>query len=281
MNIAKRSIAIMTMCSVFMLTATAYSKEKTANFSDVYETSGYAEEVTVLTDSGIIQGNDNGNFRPQDEITRAEFAAVLCRAMGVEDEAKTVDMKTQNYFTDVPSEHWASGYINAAYDFGAINGVGSELFMPESPVTNEQVIKMLVASWGYALEAESLGGYPDGYMEIAHRYGVLDAISFNYGNASKRWVVSLFVYGVIEKLPVSESAEKKPAPPISPQGNPNVEKKEPLSEYNGKLPDDPISILKRVTAQSAKYEETAFIFMSTEISSLPFSIVENSFFVNR
>jgi hypothetical protein len=147
------------------------AKDNKDDFSDVDEKSGYAEEVIALTDSGIIQGDDNGDFRPEDEITRAEFAAVLCRAIGIEDEANTKLIKNKNYFTDVPSEHWAAGYINAAYDFGAINGVGAGIFMPESPVTNEQVIKMLIAAWGYTLEAEALGGYPNGYMEVAHNKG--------------------------------------------------------------------------------------------------------------
>jgi hypothetical protein len=219
-----------------------------SRFSDVDVSSGYAAEITALSDSGIIQGAANGQFRPNDEITRAEFAAVLCRAIGAEEKAESAGVANKNYFTDVPADYWAAGYINTAYEYGAINGIGNGEFAPQSPVTNEQAIKMLIAAWGYTGEAEELGGYPNGYMEVAYRNGVLDTVSFNYGNASKRWVVSMFVYGVLEKFPVSQSAVAENSPPIKPQSSvtPVEIKKEKLSE-NTVI--DPVAALKKNNAE--------------------------------
>lgn len=153
-------------------------------------------EMSILNENGIIVGYPDGNLHEDDEITRAEFAAVLCRAMGYENETENDDLKQKNYFPDVTAEHWAAGYVNFAYENGAISGFPDGNFYPEEKVTNEQVIKMLIGEWGYSDEAEKNGGYPNGYMKVAKEHGVLDTIKFNYKNASKRWVASVFVYTV-------------------------------------------------------------------------------------
>ena len=152
--------------------------------------------MSILNENGIIVGYPDGNLHEDDEITRAEFAAVLCRAMGYENETENDDLKQKNYFPDVTAEHWAAGYVNFAYENGAISGFPDGNFYPEEKVTNEQVIKMLIGEWGYSDEAEKNGGYPNGYMKVAKEHGVLDTIKFNYKNASKRWVASVFVYTV-------------------------------------------------------------------------------------
>ena len=154
-------------------------------------------EMNILNKNAIIVGDPDGNLRENDEITRAEFAAVLCRAMGCENETENDDLKQKNYFPDVPAEHWASGYINFAYESGAINGFTDGKFYPEEKVTNEQAVKMLIGAWGYGDEAEKSGGYPDGYLKIAKENGIFNAIEFDNKSASKRWVASVFVYGVL------------------------------------------------------------------------------------
>lgn len=79
-------------------------------------------EIGILNQNGIIVGDPDGDLREGDEITRAEFAAVLCRAMGCENETENDDLKQKIYFPDVPAEHWAAGYVNFAYENGAISG---------------------------------------------------------------------------------------------------------------------------------------------------------------
>ena len=215
------------------------------------DTGSLNNEMQALKDNGIIIGDPDGDFRPDDELTRAEFAAILCRAMGVEKIAKSPEMAGKGYFTDVSGSHWAAGHINTAADYGAINGFGDGTFRPETTVTNEQVVKMLVAAWGYAGEAEKLGEYPNGYMEVAAEYGVTDTVAFNYGVASKRWVAGAFVYGALT-MPVHETAALEIPFDFDPirDGAARPENTEYI--------DDPVSILKRITPESAKYERKVF-----------------------
>jgi|GEM_PF-2345490 len=209
------------------------------------------DEMKLLQENGIIKGDENGDLRPDDELTRAEFATILCRAIGIEDIARSAAMTEKAYFSDVAATHWAAGYINAAVEHKAINGFEDGTFRPGLSVTNEQVIKMLIAAWGYGEEAEKLGGYPNGYMEIAKRFGVTDAVLFNYGVASKRWVACSFTYGALA-MPVAEDYTVDIPVQIE-----HAKVKEPRPENTGYVVDT-VSILKRVTPQSAKYERTLF-----------------------
>jgi uncharacterized protein YvpB len=118
-------------------------------------------EVNFLIDQGIINGYEDGTFRPRNEITRAEFTAMLCRAMKEENSAKS--LTGQSEFSDVKSSNWASGYIQWAKNNGIINGVGDGRFDPQGNATYEQTVKMIVLAMGYEERlAESKGGYPRG-----------------------------------------------------------------------------------------------------------------------
>jgi hypothetical protein len=210
-----------------------------------------SDEIKFLQENGIIKGDPNGDLRPDDELSRAEFAAILCRAIGIEELAQSAAMAEKNYFSDVPASHWAAGYINAAVEYKAINGFADGTFRPGLSVTNEQVVKMLVAAWGYGEEAEELGGYPNGYMEIAQRFGVTEAVLFNYGVASKRWVACSFTYGALA-MPAAENCTVETTVKIE-----QAEERVLRPENTGYIAD-PASILKKVTPQSAKYERKLF-----------------------
>lgn len=207
-------------------------------------------EMGVLNENGIIVGDPDGDMREGDEITRAEFAAVLCRAMGCENETENDDLKQKNYFPDVPAEHWAAGYVNFAYENGAISGFPDGNFYPEEKVTNEQVIKMLIGAWGYGDEAEKNGGYPNGYVKVAKEHGVLDTIEFNYKNASKRWVASVFVYGVLS-MPTENPKVKQPI-------KTEIISVEQPREENDNYVEHPEEILRNVSKESSFYERTTF-----------------------
>lgn len=207
-------------------------------------------EINVLNQNGIIVGDPDGSLHESDGITRDEFAAVLCRAMGCETEAQAADIKQKCYFPDVTLDHWAAGYVNFAYENKAISGFPDGNFYPEQPVTNEQVIKMLIAAWGYTDEAEANGGYPNGYMKVAKEHGILDTIEFNYANASKRWVASIFVYGVLSMEPENEKIKQPVKTQLFTVDTPR--------EENDTYVERPEEVLKNVSKESSIYERTLF-----------------------
>ncbi|MBR4966599.1 MAG: S-layer homology domain-containing protein [Bacteroidaceae bacterium] len=163
---------VIALVCVFALTLTTVAFG--ATYSDVTEDSAYYEAVETLNKLGIITGYEDGTFKPEDGVTRAEMAALIARIQGYGETAKGA---ANTGFTDVPSSHWASGYIANAAGMGIINGYGDGTFGPEDPVLYEQAVKMVMATLGYTPYAEKNGGYPTGYLAAAQRYSVSLAVA--------------------------------------------------------------------------------------------------------
>ncbi len=165
-------------------------------FSDVEKGSTVETAVNKLSALGIITGFEDGTFHPDDTITRAQMAAIICRTFGLEEKAKK-DMGT-SYFADVPEDHWASGYITAAQEEGIINGYGNGNFGPEDEVLFEQVIKMVVYALGYEFAAIDAGGYPMGYIYTANRLDALKGVSAPLGTPAPRGMVATIIYNSLD-----------------------------------------------------------------------------------
>lgn len=188
---------VIALVAVFAMLVSTVAFAQT--YSDVAETDAYAEAIETLSMLGILTGDDADNdgkmdFRPADTITRAEVAAIVCRIQNMNSAAQT-----STPFTDVPSSHWASGYVNQAAGQGIVNGYGDGNFGPDDNVTYEQVIKMLMETLGYNLFAADNGGYPTGYLTAAQRYGVLEGvIGGGNGTEANRGMVAQMVYNAID-----------------------------------------------------------------------------------
>ncbi|MCI8414709.1 MAG: PDZ domain-containing protein [Ruminiclostridium sp.] len=85
----------------------------------------------------IILGYEDGTFRPNGTLTRAELCALLCQATGLRLPSERVA------FSDVGEEDWFDDYIQAAVAAGYMDGVGNGRFYPEGTVTQEQLITVL------------------------------------------------------------------------------------------------------------------------------------------
>ncbi|MCD1258977.1 fibronectin type III domain-containing protein [Paenibacillus athensensis] len=84
----------------------------------------------------ILSGVDDRNFLPENPITRAEFAAMLVRALGLKPDASGAS------FTDVNAASWYAGFVGTAVEYGLIDGFEDGLFHPEATITREQAMVM-------------------------------------------------------------------------------------------------------------------------------------------
>ncbi len=196
-----------------------------AAFIDVDENTKYQEAIDVLVALGLLKGYEDNSFRPDNTITRAEFATVIARMLGLESVAK--GSSAAAIFTDMKiggAEHWASGYIKIAYDLGVILGMGDGTFAPDNPVTYEQAVKMLVCALGYEAAALELGGWPDGYISQAETLGMLKGISVEKTSVSaSRGMVAQLLFNALE-IPIAEK---------QPNGSVNVTEKTILTNKLG------------------------------------------------
>ncbi len=129
------------------------------------------EQLMDLKTFEIMVGDEDGEMRFEDTITRAEAAKMICLVQGI-----TADSFAENVessaFMDVPDTHWAKNYINCAKELGIAEGDEKGNFNPEETITNEEIIKLLVAALGYKPMADQTGGYPMGYTRTAQKIGL-------------------------------------------------------------------------------------------------------------
>ncbi|HOP71490.1 MAG TPA: S-layer homology domain-containing protein, partial [Bacillota bacterium] len=119
-----------------------------ASFED---TEGFEFEASVLklADLGIISGYPDGTFKPDNLVTRAEFAKMIVCMLGLESAAKSLEGEAVP-FADVDADHWAAGYINVAQMMGIVNGYEDGTFRPEGNITYAEALKMVLAAMGYS-----------------------------------------------------------------------------------------------------------------------------------
>lgn len=176
------------------VTATAAPTTAPSGFdADAY----YNEAAGLVTKMGIFEGYEDGTLKPESTITRAEMAAVILRVMDMDATSAYADT-----FTDVTSAHWAASVIQTAYNAGIINGMGDGTFAPDSPVTYEQAVKMIVCAIGYGQMANNFGGYPTGYINVAARKGieVTKNVTGQVGDEAARGTVIKMIYNAISAL---------------------------------------------------------------------------------
>ena len=106
------------------------------SFIDVEEGDWYNNAVSTCAKAGILTGYEDGSFKPNASITRAEFAAVAARFL---DDSYVDDGKGD--FSDT-ADHWAASYIRLAAKAGWINGSGNR-FDPEEYITRAQVMTIV------------------------------------------------------------------------------------------------------------------------------------------
>lgn len=162
-------------------------------YTDVEEGTYVSEAVTVLSNLGILDGYEDGSFKPEATVTRAEMAKIVCETLGYDSMGTS-----KTLFDDVSPKHWAGGYISTAYGLGIINGYGDGKFGPEDTVTYEQAVKMVVCALGYEPMAANKGGWPAGYTSVAASIGLTKGMS-----SSARGDIAVLMYNALT-TPVME-----------------------------------------------------------------------------
>lgn len=112
-------------------------------------TSNFDAAVQKMVEFKVMEGFPGGELKPEADITRAQFATMIVRALGLEAEAQL--LKGQTQFTDVPATHWASGYINLAVSKGIIKGMTATTFAPGANVTYVQALAMILRAMGFEI----------------------------------------------------------------------------------------------------------------------------------
>lgn len=106
---------------------------QTVTFSDLSQASWAEEAIVALASEGVLSGRGDGNFYPNDTVTREEFVKIIAEAFEIGNNGAGVA------FTDVSENRWSYPYICAAYHVGAISGISETEFNPAGSMTRQDM----------------------------------------------------------------------------------------------------------------------------------------------
>ena len=153
MNNLKRVLSL--ALSGIMLVGMMAMGASAADFTDA-DKIVHDDAVNVLVSLNVINGQDDGSFNPEGDVTRGQMAKMIAVAMNGGKDTNT-GVKGTPTFTDIKG-HWAESYIEYCYDMGIISGRGDGTFDPDGKVTGLEATKMVLTALGYDSTAYRLTG---------------------------------------------------------------------------------------------------------------------------
>ena len=199
---AQKKVLSLVLC-VAMLLSVMVMGTGAASFTDEDEFSPqYAEAAEVLTGMGVIQGYDDGSFLPQRNITRAQVATMIYRAVTHDVTDSQTDLyKDYNKFEDVPSTDWSAGYVGYCANGELIKGFTPTTFGPNKNVTGYQVLAMILRAIGYDQNDEFTGsGWEIRTATTAQQLGILENVQeATLGQPATRELVAELIFQAMSK----------------------------------------------------------------------------------
>ncbi|MBU0981860.1 S-layer homology domain-containing protein, partial [Patescibacteria group bacterium] len=209
-------------------------------FSDVPAEHFAYDQIYELVDQGVVSGYEDGNFGPNDELTRAQLAKIAVLAFLGEDE---LDYEYDAGFTDVESSDWSAVYINTAHKHGIVGGYtdaegdSTGQYGPNDTINRADAAKILVSAAGLTTDTSNGPHFPDvdegtyyyDYVETAYNNSVVSGYAdgtYGPGNPVLR--------GEVAKMTVNA---QNPTPPV-----PGDDDDDDVVPVDGTLSVDTLSI---------------------------------------
>ena len=214
----KRALALLlsvaTLCGMLIL-PTAAAPISPA-FTDIQQ-SDVAEAAETLRLLGIVNGTGGTSFLPNRALTRAEFCKMAVELMG--SGGKVAAQMNRTVFKDVPSTHWARGYIAVAtqttqsdsdsgksFTPGIIRGDAYGNFSPDRPITYAEAVTILVRILGYG-DSDVGMTWPTGYLSKASELDLTDGVTLSASDSVTRGQTALMMENLLFIAPKNSKEE--------------------------------------------------------------------------
>ena len=173
----KLLVVLLALTFVFAFATTAMAAdEQIADYTDVTAENEYGAAIMRLTSLGVLVGDGIGEaYRPDDSLTRAEFAKIAVYLTNNEDKYDYYNMMASQ-FTDVAAGFWGKGWINAADDLGLMIGRGNGTFDPYAKVSYQEVATVVLRALGY--DDNLPGDWPYDYNTKAGEVGIVKWVNY-------------------------------------------------------------------------------------------------------
>lgn len=189
---------------------------------DISEDAWYGDDVLDLRMNNVVKGYDDGTFRPDKPVTRAEFVTMIVRMTG-EDANNEV---SESSFTDVSPNDWYAPYLRYAKTNDIVKGMPDGSFHPNNPISRAEAVQIL-SNLALGMEQEHFANrqdhrsYDEGFKDVqdnawyaegvrtAYIYGLVDGTEegrFEPTRLLNRAEAARLIHNVLKKLqePVDE-----------------------------------------------------------------------------
>ncbi|MBW3110239.1 S-layer homology domain-containing protein [Bacillus sp. MCCB 382] len=147
-----------------------FSSVSAEGFTDIHKGSSFYEEMMYLYNEEIIKGFEDGEFKPDRAVSRAQAAIMIGRILDYSDEPR------ESTFSDVGKTTTGSGFIQTAYENGIISGFGDNTFRPDEPVTRGQMAIMIARA--FEIKDEAIVPFNDVSIHMKAYRSIRQIISF-------------------------------------------------------------------------------------------------------
>lgn len=170
-------------------------------------------EIEKLAAARLVDGVDDTSFRPDADMTRAQFVTLLTKALQLQ------SRNTAAKFRDVTADAWYNKSVYAAHEANIVSGVSETDFAPDAPITREQMAVMMVNAYLHATgkklsdlvvtqevkysDEGSISDWARAYVRAASGLGLVngtDAGSFAPADRSTRAQAAVVLYRMLEKI---------------------------------------------------------------------------------
>jgi len=145
---------------------------------------------SALVSLGIMQGDEKGNLKLNDYITRCEFVALVNRMMGFENNTNVESVKVP--FTDIKKTHWAYNTIKIALKRELINGYTDNTVRPNATVNFAEANAILIRALGYNKTLS--GSWPDNVLNKAKELSISKGVELDKYKKLTRGEAAVLIY---------------------------------------------------------------------------------------
>ena len=102
------------------------------------------QDIQFMAENGYVKGVSENQFAPNANVTRAQFAALMGRVLGLDE-----DQSATTKFSDLSNHHWAYGAVQSAVQAGLVGGYQDGTFRPNQNITRQEMAAMISRALAY------------------------------------------------------------------------------------------------------------------------------------
>lgn len=156
----------------------------------------YEKDIIKLVNKGIIKGFEDQTFRPENQLTRAEFSTIMCYLL--EKQSESDKYKDKKIFSDIDEKHWASGFIHIMHESKLIEGYLDNTFKPSNNIKYSEVNTILVKLIEGEDGIDKNLKWPENFDTRAKELGILDNINNITNEYALRGVITRIINNAIK-----------------------------------------------------------------------------------